>query len=227
MRQHRRFNSLLQLFSPTGKVQPADDIEVLDRIGRASGSSLSIESVCGKMAPDDGELVPFDLMSLQYVEREAGTLTEAYVSGLEIPGRRAGTHTPLAGTPAEEAARTGSVMVSAGDSADALASRFPGLRPLLEAGIRSLMTVPLTARGRVVAALTLASTEPDAYSVRHREAGELMGARIAEAVVNCREHVSLRASAEEAERLADLGRQAGSAPDAAQAYARVGEGRAL
>ena len=223
LRQNKRFSSLVDLFNPS-KSDLSDQAAILDRLSRKASSSLSIEEVCEQILPEVRGLMPFERLSLQYVDLEQGSVTEEYVTGLDLAGQRRGDVSPLADSPVQEAVNSrSSVLVALLDveSLDELSSQLPAIKPSLDVGVRSLLTVPVVLSEQVIAALTLESLEPDTYTEEHRELARLIGARISSAVANCQEHSALKQKAEEAAKLADLGREVGSAASTGEALEQL------
>ena len=154
--QNKRFSSLVDLFTPS-KSQLSDQAALLDRLSRKASSSLSIEEVCEQIAPEVRGLIPFERLSLQYVDLEKGSVTEEYATGLDAAGQRRGDAIPLADSPVQEAVNSrSSVLVALIDveSLDELSSQLPAIKPSLEAGVRSLLTVPVVSSDQVIAALS-------------------------------------------------------------------------
>jgi signal transduction histidine kinase/ActR/RegA family two-component response regulator len=84
---------------------------------------------------------------------------------------------------------------------------------LLELGLKSLMIVPIAARGRIVGAITFGSTS-ERRRYRHEDLvfAEQLGHRVGMAVDNANLYAAAQAQALRASALAELGRQAISSP---------------
>jgi two-component sensor histidine kinase len=70
------------------------------------------------------------------------------------------------------------------ENREELAERFPRLLSAFDAGIRSVMSVPLTSGGRVIGVLTFRSLKPNAYTGEYLDLAEKVGQQIAGAVAN-------------------------------------------
>ena len=196
----------------------AEESAVLDRISRTAGASPSLDEVCQQLADQVRILIPFDRMSVRFLDLEDGTFTDECVAGLDIPDRRRDDPKPLAGTVTEEAVAQRSGVLVADLSPDVLVSRYPGLKPVLEVGIRAVLATPLVSDGEVTAVLMLASVDPGAYSQRHVEIAGRIGERLADAIANSRRYTQLQREAEELANLAEIGRIVGSSPDIVEVY---------
>ena len=189
--------------------QLAQENAVMAEIGRIIGSTLNIEAVYERFAEEARKLLPFDRIVVSLNNPEAGTATVSYASGLQLGGRTIGDAYPLHHTSNEEVIRTRAGLLIQVESVEELEGRFSGLIPAFRAGLRSIITVPLIFRDRVIGALRLASKEPNAYTDRDLKLAERIGAHIAGAIANAQLYIqrertaeSLRRSEEAARRLA-------------------------
>jgi GAF domain-containing protein len=67
-----------------------------------------------------------------------------------------------------------------------IANRFPGLSFSLKMGLRSMLSVPLISKDRVIAVLHVRSTRPNEYTERDVELAERVGHQIAGAIENAK-----------------------------------------
>jgi PAS domain S-box-containing protein len=162
----------------------AQENVVMAEIGRIISSTLNIDDVYERFAEKVRNLIPFDRISINIINPENKTATMAYVTGVEVAGRRFGDIIPLAGTIAEECARTQSSFLFQPESPDEGINGFPVLLLTFKAGLRSMMSVPLTSQDKVVGVLHLLSTKPNAYSGRDVRLAERIGNQIAGAIAN-------------------------------------------
>lgn len=183
----------------------SEEKALLAQIARLVGSSLQMDEVYGGLGPLVRRLIPSSRMSVRLVDLEKGTFTEAFVSGLDIPRRRAGETNELQGTVAGAAVRTRSVVLVGDEPTDITLGRYPSLRPVLDAGIRSVLAVPLIARNETLGALMLASIKLRAYSERHLQLAEMVGDQLANAIANSQVHRTLQREADEQRALAEIG----------------------
>ena len=211
--------------SPFGsgkKGRPDEDTAVLQEIEGIAAQALPMDELCERLASQVERLFTFDRLSLAFLDIEGGTFTEEYVSGPEQRERRAEAQ-PLSGTVVQEVVNTRSGVRVEVKSPQVWLARFPALKPALDAGVRSVLAVPLVHNDQVVAALTLEAADPMAYSEHHLELGQQIGSLIPSAVANSRTYTALRREALQESILAEIGRATSSAVDIDQAYEEVAE----
>ncbi|MCI0440994.1 MAG: ATP-binding protein [Chloroflexi bacterium] len=175
----------------------AHENAVLAEIGRVISSSLHVDEVYERVAEQVKKLVCFDRIAITVADEQGEFFTAAYVSGQDVPGRRMGDRTPLAGSVTQEVIRAKRGLVINADSKQAPASRFPTLSADIEAGLRSMISVPLIAKDSVVGVLHLRSTKPNAYTERDLALAERVAFQIAGAVANAQLHAALEREAQE------------------------------
>ena len=151
---------------------------------------------------------------------EEAKLTRVYTSGIEVTGDETEGPRPIAGTAAEEAAGLRSPFVFQGTPGEA-EQRFPELEPGLEAGLRSVLTTPLVNADRVVGAMSLSSTRPDAYGERELDLADRVGFLIAGPLVAALASGEHQPESEELATLAEIGRTVTSSVDIGEVYDRV------
>ncbi len=188
----------------------AQENVVMAEIGQIISSTLNIDDVYERFAEKVRSLIPFDRITINIVNPENNTATMAYVTGVDIPGRRSGDIIPLAGTIAEECTRTLSSFLFQPESPDEGINRFPILLLTFKAGLRSMMSVPLISKDKIMGILHLLSTKPKAYSEGDVRLAERIGNQIAGAIANVqlfterkRTEESLRKSEEKFQKLFD------------------------
>ncbi len=197
--------------------------ELLAEIGSIISSSLDIDEVYERFAEQVRKLIPFDRLAINLVHSHCGSYESVYMSGIKIPGRQRGKRLPLAGsfTGVVAEARSGMIVPSA--QVDDWARRLPGLAPVVAAGIRSMMSVPLVSRGQVIGVMHWTAVQPDVYTTRHLELAERVAGQVAGAVANSQLYAALKQQAHEREVLAETGRIASSSLDIDDIYERFAE----
>ena len=172
----------------------AGEMAVIAEIGRIIGSSLRIEEVYERFATEVRKLLPFDRISVNLHGPDSDTYTIAYISGMEIPGRRRGDVYPLAGTVTETACRRRAGLLINYDDPAALPAGVPLRTPALEVGLRSAVSVPLIAKDAVIGTLFLRSKKPLAYGGQDLRLAERIASQIAGAMANARLFADLTAT---------------------------------
>jgi len=171
----------------------AEETAVIAEIGRVIGSTLDIGAVYERVAAEARKLIPFDRIAVNLFNIHENTLTVAYVSGTDIPNRKQGDSPPLTGTLTEEVIRGQTSLIIQPESIDdEIVSRIPGISNTLQAGLLSLMGIPLISRDEVIGVLHFRSRRPNAYTERDLRLGERIGAQIAGAIANARLFTDLR-----------------------------------
>ncbi len=153
-------------------------------IGRIISSSLDIEEVYERFAEEVRKLIPFDRILVNLANKQEGTLTTAYIAGMEVAGTKKGVVFPVGETVTDELMRTGAPVIFHPESIEEVRSRFPGLILAFQAGLRSRLSVPLIARGEVIGSLALWSQQPKAYGDRDIRLAQSVASQIAGAIAN-------------------------------------------
>jgi PAS domain S-box-containing protein len=162
----------------------AEETAVIAEIGRLIGSTLDIEKVYERFAAESRKLIPFDRLAINLFNIHENTLTFAYVTGIDIPHRKKGGSHPLAGTLTAEVIRVRTGLIIQPESIDEIISQIPELLPTFQAGLRSLLCVPLISRDEVIGVLHFRTKKTNAYKEQDLHLAERIGAQIAGAIAN-------------------------------------------
>jgi PAS domain S-box-containing protein len=175
----------------------AQENAIMAEIGRIISSTLNIEEVYERFAEEARKLIPFDRIAISLTDLKNNTSTTAYLAGIDVLGRGPADIIPMAGTVAGEVTRTRSSLLIQGDNINEVASRFPALLPTFQAGLRSMIFVPLMSKDQVIGVLSLRSLVPKAYTDQDVRLAESIGDQIAGAIANAQLFME-REQAEEA-----------------------------
>ena len=175
----------------------AGENAALAEIGRIIALSIDIDHVYDLFAEQVRLLIPFDRIVISRVDLERDTFWNAYAMGTDIPEFEVSEPRPLAGTVLESSVSTRSGILAVAGSVPEFASRFPDQQAAAEAGLPSMLAVPLISRSNVIGVLVCRSREPNAYHQRHLHLAERVGAEIAGAVANAQLYEQLKSSGEE------------------------------
>jgi len=169
-------------------VRLAGELAVIAEIGRVISSTLDIDEVYELFATEAQKLIPFDRVSVNLINHDGKSFTNAYVSGFDVPERRPGSIIPMAGSVSEIFIQSRSGRIIHVESHEDLVRQFPGLNPsfVVRAGIRSLIGVPLISRNEVIGNLHFRSKTLNAYTERDLQLAEKIGMQIAGAIANTR-----------------------------------------
>jgi PAS domain S-box-containing protein len=162
----------------------AKEYAILAGIGKIVSSTLSIEEIYERFAKEAYGLIPFDRLAINLNHPAEGTLVMAYVSGVDIEGRRVGDRIPLKDSLNEKMMHTRSGIIIQSATIEELGQRFPSLITTFQAGLQSMMSVPLIFREQVVGALHFRSKNLKAFTGQDLRLGERIAAQIAGAVAN-------------------------------------------
>ena len=175
----------------------AQENAVIADIGRIISSTLEIEEVHERFAAETRKLISFDRIAVSLNNPEETTATVAYASGLELEGRKIGDVYPLHHTSNEEVVRTRAGLLVQPEAVEELEGRFPILIPTFQAGLRSMISVPLISRDRVIGALHLRSKRSKAYTDRDLGLAGRIANQIAGAIANAQLFLERKQAEEE------------------------------
>lgn len=162
----------------------AEESEIIAEIGRIITSSLYIEEVYNQFAKVANKLLSFDRIAVYLIYPDAETITVTYIWGMEIEGLRVGQTIPLKSSMMDIILHTHKgVLIHQETDAD-LAARYPFVKLSFQAGLRSMLSVPLIFRNQMIGALHFRSKKPLAYTEQNFRLAERIAAQIAGAVAN-------------------------------------------
>ena len=170
---------------------------VMAEIGRIISSTLNINDVYERFAEKVRELIPLDRITIHIFNPTDNTIHNAYVTGLNVPQHSKGDVIPSSGIFVEKSIRTRTNMLIQIEDLKKVTDTVPELLPNFQAGIRSLMAIPLISKDEVIGVLHLQSTQPNVYSEKDLRLAERVGNQIAGAIANAQLY-SERKQAEEA-----------------------------
>ena len=162
----------------------AEENALMAEIGRIISSTLNIDEVYDRFAEEVRKLLSFDRISINIVDAEKNTARSIYIAGVDVAGRRPEDATPLKGTALLDCIRTRSSMLLQSENVEECITRFPALLPTFQAGLRSIMFVPLISKDQGIGALSLRSFKAKAYTDRDVKLAENIANQIAGAVAN-------------------------------------------
>jgi diguanylate cyclase (GGDEF)-like protein/PAS domain S-box-containing protein len=148
---------------------------ILSEVGRMIHSTFNLEEVYERIALEVRSLLPFDRMAIDLVDEEGERVIVRYSAGISVPSRQPGDVFSLAGSATEVVTRTRSGLMIQTEDREELESLFPALVPAFEAGIRSMVMIPLLSKEKVIGVLLFQSTQPKAYSDQEMKLAESVG----------------------------------------------------
>jgi PAS domain S-box-containing protein len=160
--------------------QLAKENAILAEIGKILSSSLKIDEVYERFAEEAHKLIPLDRIMVGLNNPEKGTVTVAYVSGLNVDGRRAGDIYPLQHSGNEMVMKTRRGFLIQPESLEELEkTQLFNLISTFRGGLRSMISAPLIWRDQVIGALHFRSSKFKAYTDRDLSLAERIAAQIA------------------------------------------------
>ena len=175
----------------------AGEMAVIAEISRVIGSTLEIDEVYERFAAEAKKLIPVDSLAINLYNFQENTMRVAHVSGVNIDRRKQGDPLVLEGSLSEAVIRAQTGLRIQPANIDEIVSRFPRLSTIFQAGVRSIMCVPLVSRDEVIGVLHFRSKTPNAYTEKDLRLAERIGAQIAGAIANAQLFSDLK-QAEEA-----------------------------
>lgn len=178
--------------------QRSDVLEAANRVARALGSSLELDSAFGAFIRELRGLVPFERTAIVLVDGDTATTMATAGRGANaiFPPGSAG---PLEGSVLERVL-AGQIVVRH----DLEEREFAEDDVLLELGLRSELLAPLQLGARTIGMLSLSRTTPDAFTDGEISLVTLLGRLVATAVQNIRAYEAERSRVEELARLSAL-----------------------
>jgi len=176
----------------TDRKQAEKEKDVLADIGLLIGSTLDIDEVYERFSAKIQKLIPFDSLTINLYNFQEKTMCAAYVSGLDIDGRRKGDPLVPGGSLSEAVIHSRTGLRIQPESYDEIADQFPRLSPIFQAGLRSIMCVPLVSRDEVIGVLHFRSKKPNAYTEQDLRLAERIGMQIAGAIANAQLYTGLK-----------------------------------
>jgi K+-sensing histidine kinase KdpD len=178
----------------------ADQLEAVNRVGRALASSLDQEEALSRFLAEVTSVFDFDRLAIVLAEGD-----DAFV--MANAGRDheklfpAGTSRPVASSVLQDILADGQTIVR-GDMRES--PRYPEERELGAIGLQSRVVAPLPVGGSILGMLSVSREAADAFSEDEVELTTLLARQLASAVQNIRMFTAERNAAEELRRLSAL-----------------------
>ena len=162
-------------------------------IGNIFASSVDVEEAFQSFATYLGKLINLDRCSVVVYSDEPGIANMEFVNGIAVSSYD-GAAFPLAGSVAEDLLSRGQSVILQEDDPQKLISRYPNAIHPIEAGLASVIGIPLKAHDRVIGAFFVCSTKRFAYTPKDFLLVRAIGSYIAGMIANMRLSESLKAS---------------------------------
>jgi diguanylate cyclase (GGDEF)-like protein/PAS domain S-box-containing protein len=168
----------------TDRKRAEQEMAIFAEIGHVIGSTMNINEVFERFAAEAKKLIPFDRIAVNLCNIRTNIATVAYVSGADLSNHKQGDSFPLRGSVTNEFLRTRTGRIIQSEKMDAIVRRIPSFSRAVEAGLRSIVGVPLIYKDEAVGVLQFRSKTPNAYSDQDLHLAERIGAQIAGAIAN-------------------------------------------
>ncbi|MCJ7494723.1 MAG: GAF domain-containing protein, partial [Deltaproteobacteria bacterium] len=162
----------------------AQETTSIAEIGRIISSTLNIDEIYDRFAQEVKKLIEFDRISINHINPKENTSIILFTWGTTVSGRQSREFFPLAGSATGEVLKARASLIIQPDDEKDIATRLPAFLPVLQAGLRSTMAVPLISKGEMIAALFFYSKRPKAYTDQDLKLAESIGYQIAGAIAN-------------------------------------------
>ena len=177
-----------------------DQLEAVNRVGRAFGSSLEQEEAFDRFLSEVRNAFEFERLAIVLVEGdEAVVMANSGRDEQTLFAR--GTTRPVGGSVIEDVAASGQAVVRGDMGANPL---YPEERELAAIGLQSRVVAPLAAGKEVLGVISVSRAEVDAFREDEVELITLLARQMASAVQNIRMFTAERNAAEELRRLSAL-----------------------
>jgi signal transduction histidine kinase len=163
--------------------QLSQENAIIAEIGRIISSTLNIDDVYGRFAEKVRDLIPFDWIAINTINREGDTVIAAYFTEVDIINIHRGDPLPLSNSMAGEVLKTRSSLLIQKKDGEEILRRLPRLSGYFEAGFKSMIAVPLISKDEVIGVLHVRSKEVD-YTETDLRLAERVGHQIAGAIAN-------------------------------------------
>ena len=159
------------------------ELEVVDEIASIVTSNLLIEGLYERFVTEIRRIVDFDRISIIKLKEDGRLANPEYVSSPDPFGLEMRDPWPLENTAVGWSVENRASLVEP-DLAESM--RFLADNTLLEAGVRSVIRVPLISNERAIGGFSLSHHEPNKFGPRERRILERLAAQIAPAIENAR-----------------------------------------
>jgi two-component system cell cycle sensor histidine kinase/response regulator CckA len=162
----------------------AQENAMVAEIGRIISSTLNIENVYERFAEEVCKFIQFERITINNINLKENTFVVLYNFGPHMTNREVGKPVPLADTATEWVMQNRSSLFILEANREEMLGRIPGLLPILKAGYRSMMLIPLISKDQVIGTLALQSFKQNAYTEVDLKLAERVSAQIAGAIAN-------------------------------------------
>lgn len=159
---------------------------VMAEISRIVSSSLDLRETYEKFARTAGKLLSFDRIAIVLVDVQGKAMQYDYVKGLKVPLCEPGDKVTISETFLKEILRTRKGIMIQGKEISKWVEKDERLFHTVQAGLQSMISVPMIFRDNVIGVLHLRSKKPKAYTRNDLRLAENISTQISGAIGNAR-----------------------------------------
>ncbi len=167
---------------------------VMAEIGQIVSSSLDIGEIYERFAVSVRKLISYHRIAIVLIDSEGHSINYDYVKGLKVPLCECGDKGSISGTILEEIIKTRKGLLIQGKEVRQWIEQDEKLFHTVQAGLRSMISVPLISRNQVIGFLHLRSKRQNAYTRADLRLAEDISAQISGAIASAKlfsEHLLL------------------------------------
>jgi len=161
-----------------------DENAIIVEIGRIVSLTPNIEEIYERFAEEVRKLIPFDRIGITLIESSTNLATYDYTKGVEAEHCRMRERIPLSDPLIQKIMHTKTGVIIQGEDIDKVVAQNPILQSTVQAGLQSMILVPLISKGQVFGFLHLRSTQPNVYTDADLTLVEGISNQIACAITN-------------------------------------------
>ncbi|MGC8810702.1 MAG: PAS domain S-box protein [bacterium] len=162
----------------------AEETKAIAEICQIISSSSNIEEIYERFAQKLGEIISFDRIAMNIIDREKKEFFIPYTHGVAVPGREGSRLIPMEGTASEWVIKNKKGLLINEDNLKEFLRECPALNPFVDIGLKSMIFIPMISRGQVIGVLSFQSFKKFAYGEKDLEIAEKVSNQIAGAVAN-------------------------------------------
>ena len=178
---------------------------VLAEVARIASSTFRLDQVGPSLSEAISRLIRFDWLHVTSVNLVGSTITARLLGGDSMSGALTAPVLPLVGTATDAVIRGRAGMIITPEQITTSDDLFSDLRPALDAGLRSVVAVPLFCRDDAIGALIFRSRVENAFTLQDLAIGERIAAQLSGPFANFLQHSDLERLVHERGVLAELG----------------------
>ena len=172
----------------------AQELTIINEIGRKISSTLNIEDVFEQLAAESRKLIHYDRLLVTQLYSKEAEFRVAYNSGFDFALRKVGDSIAIEGSTAGMVLnKRASVILQAADKNESYHLCLNnGITNIKDLELLSRMCVPLISNDTMIGVLHFGSRKPNAYTERDLHLAERIGREIAGAITNAQLYTNLQ-----------------------------------